>query len=1551
MAKLTRNFTLGRMNKVVDERLVPNGEYIDALNVRMGSTEQSEIGVIENSMGNIELTSLSFEGASLSSSAKCIGAYEDGANETIYWFVTDDDFLSGPINKIDLIVSYDVKLDILTYHIISIRNGATNNTTLNFNKSYLVTGVNKIEDLLFWTDDYNQPRQINVNRTYGNPIAGIDSFLEEAILVIKQPPLAAPTVAPTLTQTQDNFLEERFICFAYRYRYDDNQYSATSQWSKPAFLPNAFNYNISTALNSGMVGTTNMAVVTYESGGPLVVGIDLLFKEMNSPIIRIIEKINKDTNGLADNTPYTFQFQNSKIFTILPDSEILRLYDNVPRLSKAQTMMGNRIMYGNYIEGYDLVDLVGTPLRLEYFSTLFQTEIGASDISYTLSNGNYTFGGIQTISNSVVYFDFNGIDLIKGAVIEFDIRYNHNSYTGYIPSPTEIQPSTTISFAYILQQDFASAYALSQDSDFIEKIGTVSTIATVANSCFGSTFTDVFNCSVEQVLSGATDFYKYESGISAAGQPIAIFSTPSSSSLIGLQLPVMRYVDDPTFVTITKNVYSYYDIEFAAATYVEIGNPTSLHSNRGYEVGIVYMDEFNRSSTALVGPNNAIHIPCSASEFQNQIKINIPIGQVAPYWAKRYKFVIKADRDTYETIYSQFFFRDPTSGADYFLLEGQNSQKVEVGDELIVKKDTSGALNTCAYTTVLEKQAQQADFLNPPPTDGAGATIPVPQGVYMKLRANNFSASLDTSDGLPSVFTWGEISSTTTRQNPCGQINLTVNYPNPAGPSPAFVDIPIPAGSKININIESIRIGKDCNYGIEGRKYIYEGSFTASQDYISFKAWWDGDNVAATLNGPNAQRSATCNKTEPIAIYDINLSGGGANTCSDDVNLQFEQAGVGAPMYLVFSGIIGFTTKKTETNNKIKIEVIRTSNIIVFETQPLDAAPNLWYESSEVFDIDTTNGTHQGNIQPQILPNQPAIILTDFYNCYTFGNGVESYKIQDSINGKQLTLGNRAYITTTIEYKESRRFADITYSGIFNPESNINKLNEFNLGLLNYKPLETSFGPINKLFGRETDVLTLQEDKISYVLAGKNLLSDAAGGSALTSVPEVLGTQIARIEEFGISNNPESFAQWGSDKFFTDAKRGSVLQLRGESYNSDQLTVISQLGMRTWFRDLFIDSFNTQKLGGYDPYMNEYVITNNDIQLPLEEICEECGKTIAITVTNTNPFNTCIDLGELVGSTDIEYSVSSVVGTFTINANYNGNTYSVINASTSGILNFTKDIVNVTTMLLDITSTGSVTIQLTLKCPIVQQITIVLVTVTSNSEAGLFTTNQYRWSSGTFVSPLHTQNIQFSLSNFNPIVSQYSLITGGQGGGVIPTDGATVTMFNNTIVPDDFSFNEFVNNFRYLRTSTLYANTPVDIQALLVASTTISPINPPISGNTTYDGQFAMPVSGNYLYMVWDYRNSTPIDLCFGADLSDSCCGCINQEPVQSYVLVGCSDGLTYVAPVDPYGFAIGDTVQIELIAGGPFFCGTIVNTGLLVPDSLILNPFTFACNDPINCP
>ena len=171
MANIQRNFIAGRMNKSLDERLIPNGEYVDALNVRLGSTEASEIGSVENSKGNSKLTSLQFlNGIPLSVNARCIGAYEDGSNDVIYWFVHDPSFVEGDTGKLDLIVSYNVKTSDTIYHIISIDNGLKVNTTLNFNPEYLITGVDRIGDLLFFTDNYNPPRFINIKKNYSNPI-------------------------------------------------------------------------------------------------------------------------------------------------------------------------------------------------------------------------------------------------------------------------------------------------------------------------------------------------------------------------------------------------------------------------------------------------------------------------------------------------------------------------------------------------------------------------------------------------------------------------------------------------------------------------------------------------------------------------------------------------------------------------------------------------------------------------------------------------------------------------------------------------------------------------------------------------------------------------------------------------------------------------------------------------------------------------------------------------------------------------------------------------------------------------------------------------------------------------------------------------------------------------------------------------------------------------------------------------------------------------------------------------------------------------------------
>jgi len=60
MANLEVNFIAGKMNKDFDERVIPQGQYIDALNIRNGSTENNSIGAIENAKGNLRLTELKY---------------------------------------------------------------------------------------------------------------------------------------------------------------------------------------------------------------------------------------------------------------------------------------------------------------------------------------------------------------------------------------------------------------------------------------------------------------------------------------------------------------------------------------------------------------------------------------------------------------------------------------------------------------------------------------------------------------------------------------------------------------------------------------------------------------------------------------------------------------------------------------------------------------------------------------------------------------------------------------------------------------------------------------------------------------------------------------------------------------------------------------------------------------------------------------------------------------------------------------------------------------------------------------------------------------------------------------------------------------------------------------------------------------------------------------------------------------------------------------------------------------------------------------------------
>ena len=188
------------------------------------------------------------------------------------------------------------------------------------------------------------------------------------------------------------------------------------------------------------------------------------------------------------------------------------------------------------------------------------------------------------------------------------------------------------------------------------------------------------------------------------------------------------------------------------------------------------------------------------------------------------------------------------------------------------------------------------------------------------------------------------------------------------------------------------------------------------------------------------------------------------------------------------STAIGFLQQKTWFM-EAEIVVTRANNLVVWETEPADADPNLFYDSSEMYNIlPDINGdlAHYGDgkvtSQNQIIATGvPAKLTLPFHDCFTYGNGVESYRYRDLSTAKDFILGERTTAVSDNDFTEADRFASLTYSGVYSGSNNLNNLNEFNLGLVNFKDCELVFGPIMKLHSRETDILVLQgNDLLSF---------------------------------------------------------------------------------------------------------------------------------------------------------------------------------------------------------------------------------------------------------------------------------------------------------------------------------------------------------------------------------------------------------------------------------------------------------------------------------------
>ena len=352
---------------------------------------------------------------------------------------------------------------------------------LNFSTTNKVLGVSLIEDLLFFTDNRNQPRKININtaisnssyyttedtisvakynpyetisllkkvqqKTNGAVVNGfnlqIDDVreIEEGMLVVAKnedqtvaidgsefvlvgavnpsqggingtvvlktqvgattvPVNASVTVSDnaivtflksTMTKEDSStgwpgdpdLLEDKYVRFSYRFKFDDGEYSIMAPFTQIAYVPKQKGYfhegDEEAAFKSTILDFMENEMNNMELLIPLpskgvdieseykIISIDVLYKESDGLTVKVLESLpigSIPSSNLQTNV-YSYQYQSRKPYKTLPQAETTRVYDKVPVRALSQETTGNRVMYGNFYDRYS------SPQSIDYYVGAF----------------------------------------------------------------------------------------------------------------------------------------------------------------------------------------------------------------------------------------------------------------------------------------------------------------------------------------------------------------------------------------------------------------------------------------------------------------------------------------------------------------------------------------------------------------------------------------------------------------------------------------------------------------------------------------------------------------------------------------------------------------------------------------------------------------------------------------------------------------------------------------------------------------------------------------------------------------------------------------------------------------------------------------------------------------------------------------------------------------------------------------------------------------------------------------------------------------------------
>jgi hypothetical protein len=371
MAEVKNAFIKSKMNKDLDSRLLPSGEYRDGQNIQVSKSEGEDVGALENALGNVLATNFNqqasiFLGVSISEvNLKSIGMYTDVSSSNVFVFLTDYDDVTYNSTG-NLTYNPHAKNFIFVYNTITKTNPVVlvQGAFLNFSQSSPLHGINLLENLLFWTDNRNQPRKINwdtalntPNASYYtsedtisvakyNPYQVIDLYYEKNSIPYTSMQDVVSDKIPTASSSFDNpfknkpqgnqiidqngnnadwpgdpdYLEDKFVRFSYRFKFTDGEYSIMAPFTQPAFIPKQDGYFLGTGSSSDEDDAFRSAVVRFMENKVNNVGlfiplpyaaneiaalidvqeIDILYKESEGLTVKVLDSIDSGVFSLNE---------------------------------------------------------------------------------------------------------------------------------------------------------------------------------------------------------------------------------------------------------------------------------------------------------------------------------------------------------------------------------------------------------------------------------------------------------------------------------------------------------------------------------------------------------------------------------------------------------------------------------------------------------------------------------------------------------------------------------------------------------------------------------------------------------------------------------------------------------------------------------------------------------------------------------------------------------------------------------------------------------------------------------------------------------------------------------------------------------------------------------------------------------------------------------------------------------------------------------------------------------------------------------------------------